>query len=107
MPHDLEKVTGWYVPHVTVDELYKDIENGAQKELDKLFAEELRGFDRVEQKIMKGIPYAEIIKFAEDNKADMIVIGTHGRKGLDRIIFGSTAEQVVKNSSCPVLTVRI
>lgn len=105
--HDLEKVTGWYVPHITVDELYKDIESGAQKELDKVFAEELRGFKNVEQKILKGIPYAEIIKFAEENSVDLIVIGTHGRKGLDRIIFGSTAEQVVKHAKCPVLTVRI
>ncbi len=105
--HDLEKVTGWYVPHITVDELYKDIESGAKKELDKIFAEELRGFKGVEQKILKGIPYAEIIHFAEDNSVDLIVMGTHGRKGLDRIIFGSTAEQVVKNATCPVLTVRI
>lgn len=105
--HDLEKVTGWYVPHITVDELYKDIELGAKKELDKIFAEELRGFTDVEQRILKGIPYAEIIKFADENNVDLIVIGTHGRKGLDRIIFGSTAEQVVKNARCPVLTVRV
>ncbi len=105
--HDLEKVTGWYVPHITIDELYKDIESGAKKELDKIFAEELRGFNNVEQKILKGIPYAEIIEFAEGNNVDMIVMGTYGRKGLDRIIFGSTAEQVVKHSACPVLTVRI
>ena len=105
--HDMEKVTGWYVPHITTDELYKDMEQGAKKELDKIFAEELRGFDNVEQTIVKGIPYAEIIRFSEANDIDIVVLGTHGRRGLDRIIFGSTAEQVVKNSRCPVLTVRI
>ncbi|GBD98869.1 putative universal stress protein [bacterium BMS3Abin07] len=105
--HDLKKVTGWYVPHITMDELYKDIESGAMKELDKIFAEELRGFDNTERKILKGIPYVEIIRFAEDNKIDLIVMGTHGRKGLDRMIFGSTAEHVVKNAGCPVLTARI
>ncbi|MGE5894310.1 MAG: universal stress protein [bacterium] len=105
--HDLEKATGWYVPHITVEELYKDIEAGAKKELDKLYAEELRGFTSVEHKIVKGIPFEEIIKFTDDNKIDLIVMGTHGRKGLDRIIFGSTAERVVKNSKVPVLTVRV
>ena len=105
--HDLEKATGWYVPHITVEELYKDIEAGAKKELDKLYAEELRGFTAVEHKIVKGIPFEEIIKFTDDNKIDLIVMGTHGRKGIDRIIFGSTAERVVKSSKVPVLTVRV
>jgi len=105
--HDLEKATGWYVPHITVDELYKDIEAGAEKELDKLYAEELRGFSSVEHKIVKGIPYEEIIRYSEENNMDLIVMGTHGRKGIDRIIFGSTAERVVKNSKVPVLTVRV
>lgn len=105
--HDLAKTSGWYVPHITMDDLYKEIENGAKKEVEKLFAEELRGFDNVERRIIKGIPYDEIIKFSVENNIDLIVMATHGRKGLDRIIFGSTAEQVVKNSRCPVLTVRI
>jgi nucleotide-binding universal stress UspA family protein len=105
--HDLEKATGWYVPHITADELYKDIETGAKKELDKIYAEELRGFSNVEHSILKGIPYEEIIKYAKDNAIDLIVMGTHGRRGIDRIIFGSTAERVVKNSEIPVLTVRV
>ncbi|MGW8272497.1 MAG: universal stress protein [Thermodesulfovibrionales bacterium] len=105
--HDLEKATGWYIPHVTVDELYKDIEAGAEKQIEKLFAEELRGFKAVEHRIVKGIPADEIIKFGEEIGADIIVMGTHGRKGIDRIIFGSTAERVVKSSKIPVLTVRV
>jgi len=103
--HDLEKVTGWYVPHITMDELYRDIERGAREEFERIFAEELRGVDNVEKRIVRGVPYAEIIRFSESNDIGLIVMGTHGRKGLDRIIFGSTAEQVVKNSRCPVLSV--
>jgi nucleotide-binding universal stress UspA family protein len=105
--HDLEKATGWYVPHITVDEFYKDVETRAKKELDKIYAEELRGFGNVEHSILKGIPYEEVIKYSKDNAIDLIVMGTHGRKGIDRIIFGSTAERVVKNSEIPVLTVRV
>ncbi|MBO4313737.1 MAG: universal stress protein, partial [Desulfovibrio sp.] len=41
-----------------------------------------------------------------EEKADMIIMGTHGRKGIDRILFGSVAEKVVKNATMPVLTIR-
>ena len=56
---------------------------------------------------MPGIPYDEIIKKGEEIEADVIVLGTHGRTGLDHMLFGSTAEKVVRKSSIPVLTVRI
>ena len=56
---------------------------------------------------MRGIPYEEILKFAAEKGISLIVIGTHGRKGLDRVLFGSTAERVVRNAPCPVLTVRM
>ena len=61
----------------------------------------------VEHVVLKGTPYEEISRFAEANKIDLVVIGTHGRKGLDRMLFGSTAEQVVRHAPCPVLTVRL
>ena len=47
-----------------------------------------------------------IVREADHMDADLIVMGTHGRKGIDRILFGSVAEKVVKNASMPVLTVR-
>jgi len=57
--------------------------------------------------IVTGIPYEEIIRKADECSASLIVLGTHGRTGLDHIIFGSTAERVVRSSSCPVLTIRM
>jgi len=104
---DVTQATGWYVPHVSVEELYKDMEESARKELDRIFAEELRGFKNYENLIIRGTPANEILHFCEENNIDLIVMGTHGRKGLDRLIFGSTAEKVVKSARCPVLTVRI
>ena len=53
-----------------------------------------------------GYAPEEILKAAEENHCDLIVMGTHGRKGIDRIIFGSVAEKVVKTSPVPVLTIR-
>jgi len=105
--HDIAKATGWYVPHISMDELYKDMEANAKKEMDRYGAEEIRGLKDVERVILKGIPYDEILRFAQENKMDLIVMGTHGRKGLDRVIFGSTAERVVRDATCPVLSVRL
>ena len=54
--------------------------------------------------VMVGDAAEKIIAFAEEENADMIIIGTHGVKGLEKILMGSTAEKVVKKATCPVLT---
>ncbi len=53
-----------------------------------------------------GVPHKEIATLATDERADLIVIGTHGRGGIDRVLLGSVAERVVRVAPCPVLTVR-
>lgn len=59
-----------------------------------------------EQALAVGAPFAEIEKTAADRKADLIVMGTHGRTGMAHVVLGSTAERVVRLASCPVLTVK-
>jgi nucleotide-binding universal stress UspA family protein len=103
--YDVTRATGLYVPHINMDELYRDIETNARRELEKCCVEELRGYKDIEYRILKGVPHEEILKFADENNMDMIIMGTHSRKGLDRVIFGSTAERVVRHARCPVLTV--
>ena len=53
-----------------------------------------------------GVPWQEIVRAATDEHADMIVMGTHGRTGLDRLLLGSVAERVVRRAPCPVLAVQ-
>jgi nucleotide-binding universal stress UspA family protein len=108
--YDIAKAAGWYVPHISVDEMYKDIEKSAKKQLERFGDEEercLRDVKGLERTILMGVPHDEIIKFAKNNKIDLIVVGSHGKKGIDRILFGSTAAQVVRFAPCPVLTVRL
>ena len=69
--------------------------------LNKYFSD----FANVKSVIVKGKVVEKIIQVAKENKADLIVIGTHGRKSLDKIIFGSVAEGIVKYSPIPVLTI--
>jgi nucleotide-binding universal stress UspA family protein len=105
--YDIAKGAGWYVPHISMDELYKDIEKGVKKELDRFGNEELRGLKNVVRTVVIGVPHDEITEFVKKNKIDLIVMGSHGKKGMDRILFGSTAAHVVRFAPCPILTVRI
>jgi nucleotide-binding universal stress UspA family protein len=68
-------------------------------------AAERQGLDS-EIVILSGMPFLEIIKYAKDNQIDMIVIGTNGRSGMEHMMFGSTAEKVVRKAHCPVLSVK-
>ncbi len=105
--YDFAKSTGSHIPHISGDEIYKEMKKWAENEIDKCYMEELRDIPNVEKTVTEGVPYEEIIKFAEKDKSDVIVIGTYGRSGLERFIFGSTAERVVRKAPCAVLTVRI
>ena len=51
-------------------------------------------------------PGVEVVRIAKEWKADVIVMATHGRKGLSHLVLGSVAERVVRESACPVLTLR-
>jgi nucleotide-binding universal stress UspA family protein len=56
---------------------------------------------------MWGIPYVEITDYAGKNDVDLIVMGTHGRGPIQRLLLGSVADKVVRRAPCPVLTVRL
>jgi nucleotide-binding universal stress UspA family protein len=60
----------------------------------------------VRRVLVEGDPATEILQLADDTKCDLIVMGTHGRTGLLRLIMGSVAEQIVRRAKCPVLTVK-
>ncbi len=62
---------------------------------------------QVERRVVEGEPASEILRVAEDCRADLIVVGTHGRSGIRRVVMGSVAEQVLRHASCPVLAVKV
>ncbi len=65
------------------------------------------GVEQVETVLKTGAPAKAILDFAEAAKIDLIVMGTHGRRGLDRVLLGSVTEEVVRLSRVPVMTVRM
>lgn len=103
--YDIESASGLYVPHISVDEMFKEMENSSRKELENFGAAHYSGL-KANYAVLRGTPYEEILKYADSNSVDLIVMGTHGRKGLDRLFFGSTVDRVLRHSLLPVLTVR-
>lgn len=77
-----------------------------QAEREKLEGISVPAEIRVERQVAEGAPAEEILRATQAAKADLIVMGTHGRTGLARLLAGSVAEQVMRRATCPVLTVR-
>jgi universal stress protein A len=89
-----------------IADISEQLEDSAERELPKLAeCEECAGLD-VEELIVHGEAASEIVQVAKDRDVDLIVISSHGRTGLGRILFGSTAEAVVRHAPCPVLVVK-
>ncbi|MCI0708272.1 MAG: universal stress protein [Ignavibacteriae bacterium] len=78
----------------------------AAKQLDRLVKDEVAGVVTAGRTIRVGRPFYEINQHAKDRKIDLIIIATHGHTGMEHILFGSTAEKVVRGAPCPVLVVR-
>ncbi len=101
----LTQYTGFHVPPNTIDSFVGEIVSGAEKAMAQFVSENFEGVE-TKAEVVVGYAAEEILEIAAKEEADMIVMGTHGRKGIDRILFGSVAERVVKNSHLPVLTIR-
>ena len=83
-----------------------DYRTQAKAHLEELARKEFPRQKNVTAIVRDGVPYDSIIATAAKLKSDLIVISTHGRTGLMRVLMGSTAERVVRHAPCPVLTVR-
>ena len=84
----------------------KSIEDSVQSNFADIQAECGKTVKEVQTASRIGVPSNEIVKLADEEGADLIVMGTHGWTGFKHLILGSTAENVVRNAGCPVLTVR-
>ncbi|GAN33743.1 MAG: universal stress protein [Candidatus Brocadia sp. AMX2] len=72
-----------------------------------LIPHDIRATIHAESIVEKGIPFMEIMKTAKEKRIDLIVMGTHGRTGLEHILIGSVAERVIQKAPCPVLSIRL
>jgi nucleotide-binding universal stress UspA family protein len=101
----LDQYVSFHVPPHSIETFVGEIVSGAEQNMDAFIAQYLPDMS-VTGRVVSGYAAEEIIRCANEEKVDLIIMGTHGRKGIDRILFGSVAEKVVKSANCPVLTLR-
>jgi len=102
---DLNRWGKLYVPHPSMDKFQEEAIEGAKKAMDKVCEDQLQSCPNFQKRVVSGDTVDEILKVIESEEIDLLIIGTHARKGLEHTIFGSVTEKVVKQSPVPVLVI--
>ena len=105
---NFEDYSGFFVPPVHLPNLEEELYASAQQQMDAFIADHKHLCDEAGvsfvSKVLAGDVGEEVVKYAGEKGIQLIVMGTHGYKGLERIMFGSVAEKIVKTAPCAVLT---
>ncbi|MEI7906172.1 MAG: universal stress protein [Bacteroidota bacterium] len=84
----------------------KELHQKAVAEMSELIDSVVPASLKTQTLVGSGIPFVEITTYAKQEEVDMIIVATHGRTGVEHILFGSTAEKIIRKAPCPVLVVR-
>jgi nucleotide-binding universal stress UspA family protein len=104
-----------HIVHVPTEDLmhpgvlvpsFDDVKARAQKLLEEVRAQRLGGYGKCELLLDVGDPYEQLMEMANQRHADLIVVCTHGRTGLQHLVIGSVAEKIIRHAPCPVFVVR-
>ena len=107
---NFEDYSGFFVPQITMPTLETDLVEGAETKM-KEFCKELQsvcdsaGVSGLYHQVFLGDVAEQIVDYAAEVRSDLIIMGTHGYKGVEKIMFGSVADKVVRSAHCPVLTI--
>jgi nucleotide-binding universal stress UspA family protein len=95
-----------YVPPEVYEDLLESGRRDAQERFDRLLGSVTGSGLKLRLRLEEGRPAARILEVATQEAADLLVVGTHGRTGVERLVLGSVADRMVRQASCPVLTAR-
>lgn len=95
-----------YISPKAYDDLQRSSQAQGRKRLNALAGRAKKAGARARTLLLEGSPFGQIVRAAKSKRANVIVMGTHGRGGLAKLFLGSVAERVVGTAPCPVLTVR-
>ncbi|HSL39710.1 MAG TPA: universal stress protein [Desulforhopalus sp.] len=107
---NFDDYSGFFVPQMTLPTLEGELVESAEVKMAS-FCKEMEefcnslGVKELQYKVLMGDVGEQIVDYAAEVNADMIVMGTHGYKGIEKIMFGSVADKVVRSAPCPVLTI--
>lgn len=107
---NFEDYSGFFVPEMNMPNLERDLHVSAENKMEEFCEEykalcEEKGVTEFECKVLVGDVAEQITDYTLEENCDLIVMGTHGYKGLEKIMFGSVADKVVKSAPCPVMTI--
>jgi nucleotide-binding universal stress UspA family protein len=94
-----------FIPHVSLDQLQQESQKAAEHKMAAAKQEFFRDFKKLETRVAVGKPADKILEVAKQEGVDLIIMGTHGRKGLEAKIFGSVCLKVSREADVPVLTI--
>lgn len=102
---DLSEFSTFYVPHTSIQTFQEEALAAAQKKMAAVVQESFQKFPKLETRVVVGSPAVKILELVKTEGINLIIMATHGRKGLERTIFGSVADKIVQGAPCPVLTI--
>lgn len=107
---NFEDYSGFFVPQMSMPNLETELVDGAEEKMVG-FCKDLQescdkfGVSELKHRVFMGDVCEQIVDFAAEVQADLVIMGTHGYKGLEKIMFGSVADKVVRGAHCPVMTI--
>ncbi len=103
---DFTEFSEYTLSATILPQLYIEFEQNATSKLEEMVGMAVPQDMHCDTYILHGVPFYELIQFARNEQIDLIVIGSHGRTDLKHVLFGHTAEKIVKKAPCPVLSVK-
>ena len=101
----LEHLSSLNVAQVSIEDFENEVIRGAETKMDEFATRHFQAYSACKTSVVLGDAAEEILNYVKSEKIDIIIIGTHGRKGIEKILFGSVAERVIKMSSVPVMSI--
>lgn len=107
---NFEDYSGFFIPQMNMPNLEQELFSGAEERMEA-FCDEVKetlstsGVTEVHHKVLMGDVAEQIVEYCSEIDGDLVIMGTHGYKGLEKIMFGSVADKVVRSASCPVMTI--
>ncbi|MDF1613768.1 universal stress protein [Desulfurivibrio dismutans] len=97
--------SGFFVPREPIAQFEEEMIRNAEEKMQSFIQECLAPDAQVQTRVLTGDVADSIVEHATRTGVDLIVIGTHGYRGLERVLFGSVAEKVIKRADCPVISI--
>jgi nucleotide-binding universal stress UspA family protein len=102
----LEQYAGLFVPEVSIENFEGEVTLGGESSMEKFVSDHFADFPECRTRIEVGDAARKILQYIDSEGIDLVIMGRGGRKGVEKFLFGSVAEKVIKSSPAPVLTVQ-